>query len=86
MLFIWTLESLPLVPFLSLPHQPLQILQRIGVFRVLVLAPAFHSREPEGDPRLVITRKPDTIFDYAIEDFEVQDYSPQGALKAPIAV
>ncbi len=44
------------------------------------------SREPSGEPRLNILRKPDSIFDYAIEDFEVVDYSPLGAISAPIAV
>ena len=44
------------------------------------------SREPSGHPRLEILRKPETIFDYRIEDFEVHDYAPQAAIKAPIAV
>lgn len=44
------------------------------------------SRSPEGEPRLEILRKPDSIFDYRIEDFVVHDYLPQGVIKAPIAV
>lgn len=44
------------------------------------------SRQPLGEPRLEITRKPDSIFEYQFEDFEVQDYSPQGVIKAPVAV
>ncbi|HSG33042.1 MAG TPA: thymidylate synthase [Sphingomonadaceae bacterium] len=44
------------------------------------------SRKPSGRPRLEILRKPDSIFDYRIEDFEVRNYAPQGAIKAPIAV
>lgn len=44
------------------------------------------SREPSGYPRLEILRKPETIFDYRIEDFLVHDYTPQGAIRAPIAV
>lgn len=44
------------------------------------------SREPSGTPRLEILRRPQTIFDYRIEDFAVHDYTPQGAIKAPIAV
>jgi len=44
------------------------------------------SRAPAGAPTLEIVRRPATIFDYAIEDFEVQDYSPLAAIKAPIAV
>ncbi|GAA0277846.1 thymidylate synthase [Alteraurantiacibacter aestuarii] len=44
------------------------------------------GREPAGDPRLVITRTPDSMFDYRIEDFEVHDYAPQGVIRAPVAV
>jgi len=44
------------------------------------------SRTPSGEPRLDILRKPETIFDYRIEDFEVRNYTPQAAIKAPIAV
>jgi thymidylate synthase len=44
------------------------------------------AREPEGDPRLAITRHPPSIFGYRFEDFEVTGYAPQGALKAPVAV
>ena len=44
------------------------------------------SRVPSGAPTLEIVRRPPTIFDYRTEDFEVHDYAPQGALKAPIAV
>ena len=43
-------------------------------------------REPGGAPRLEISRKPESIFDYSIDDFVVHNYAPQGALKAPIAV
>jgi len=44
------------------------------------------ARQPAGEPTLAILRQPETIFDYRIEDFEVRDYEPQGALKAPVAV
>jgi thymidylate synthase len=44
------------------------------------------AREPSGDPRLHITRHPPSIFDYSFEDFAVSGYTPQGALKAPVAV
>lgn len=44
------------------------------------------SREPQGNPTLEITRKPDTIFDYTIDDFVVHDYAPQARIKAPVAV
>ena len=44
------------------------------------------KREPSGQARMAILRKPDSIFDYKFEDFEVRDYEPQGTLKAPVAV
>ncbi|MEL6709719.1 MAG: thymidylate synthase [Pseudomonadota bacterium] len=44
------------------------------------------TREPQGTPTLEITRKPETIFDYRIEDFVVHDYAPCPAIKAPVAV
>ncbi len=44
------------------------------------------SREPEGAPKLAIKRRPPSIFEYAIEDFEVYDYAPQGVIRAPVAV
>jgi thymidylate synthase len=44
------------------------------------------ARAPSGTPRLDIIRQPETIFDYAIEDFAIRDYAPQAALSAPVAV
>mgnify|MGYP000294843062 FL=1 len=44
------------------------------------------AREPQGRPRLEIVRRPETIFDYRIEDFEVHGYAPLGAIRAPVAV
>jgi len=44
------------------------------------------SRVPSGSPRLELLRRPDTIFDYAIEDFAVHDYTPQAHISAPVAV
>ena len=44
------------------------------------------SREPRPYPTLVIKRRPESIFDYAYEDFEVQGYDPHPAIKAPVAV
>ena len=44
------------------------------------------TREPEGSPRLEIVRKPASIFDYTIEDFQVHDYAPLAPIKAPVAV
>jgi len=44
------------------------------------------TREPSGHPTLEIVRKPETIFDYRIEDFVVHDYAPHPPIKAPVAV
>ncbi|MEP5939157.1 MAG: thymidylate synthase [Erythrobacter sp.] len=44
------------------------------------------SRQPQGSPTLEIARKPDSIFDYTIEDFQVHDYAPLAPIKAPVAV
>jgi len=44
------------------------------------------TREPLPLPRLVIKRKPATLFDYRFEDFELLDYYSHGSIKAPIAV
>jgi thymidylate synthase len=44
------------------------------------------SREPRPLPKLVIHRRPASIFDYRFEDFEIVGYTPHAAIKAPIAV
>lgn len=44
------------------------------------------AREPYDYPQLNITRKPDSIFDYTLEDFEVVGYQHHPTIKAPIAV
>ncbi len=44
------------------------------------------SRKPYPLPQLRIVRKPDTIFDYRLEDFEILNYQAHPAIKAPIAV
>jgi len=44
------------------------------------------GRTPYPYPRLTIRRKPDSLFDYAFEDFEVQDYQCHPAIAAPVAV
>ncbi len=44
------------------------------------------SRTPFAYPRLNIRRKPDSLFDYHYEDFEVLDYVCHSAIKAPVAV
>lgn len=44
------------------------------------------SRQPEGAAKLEIHRRPGSIFDYRIEDFEVSGYAPQKHIPAPVAV
>jgi thymidylate synthase len=44
------------------------------------------TREPLPLPRLLIKRKPPSLFDYQFEDFELLDYYAHGSIKAPIAV
>jgi len=44
------------------------------------------SRAPHPYPVLHIKRKPDSIFDYEYEDFEVLHYQCHGAIKAPVAI
>ncbi len=44
------------------------------------------SRTPYPYPKLNIRRRPDTIFDYEFEDFEIQDYQHHPHIKAPVAV
>ena len=44
------------------------------------------TREPLALPKLNILRKPDTIFDYAFEDFEFEGYEYHPSIKAPVAV
>ena len=44
------------------------------------------SRTPRAYPKLVIARKPESIFDYKFEDFVIEGYDPWPHIKAPIAV
>jgi thymidylate synthase len=44
------------------------------------------ARRPHPLPRLVIRRRPPTIFDYQYEDFEIVNYVHDAAIKAPVAV
>jgi len=44
------------------------------------------SREPFPLPKLVIKRRPSSIFDYEFEDFEIVNYQSHPSIKAPIAV
>jgi len=44
------------------------------------------TRSPFPSPTLHIKRRPESIFDYQFEDFEVRDYQCHPAIKAPVAV
>ena len=44
------------------------------------------KRQPDGNPRLEILRRPASMFDYGIEDFSVTGYAPQRHIPAPVAV
>lgn len=44
------------------------------------------SRATFEFPKLHILRKPESIFDYKFEDFELENYQSHPAIKAPIAV
>jgi thymidylate synthase len=44
------------------------------------------SRVPKSLPELKIMRKPDSIYDYCFEDFELSGYEPQAHISAPVAV
>ena len=43
-------------------------------------------RQPLPLPRLVLKRKPATLFDYRYEDIEIADYACHPHIKAPVAV
>ncbi len=43
-------------------------------------------REPFPLPKLKILRKPNSLFEYRYEDFQIDDYEAHPSIKAPIAV
>ncbi len=43
-------------------------------------------RTPRALPTMVLKRRPESLFDYQFEDFELRDYDPYPVIKAPIAV
>lgn len=44
------------------------------------------ARQPFAYPKMLIKRRPASIFDYEFEDFELQDYQHHAPIKAPVAV
>jgi hypothetical protein len=44
------------------------------------------TREPLNPPRLIIKRKPDSIFDYTFDDFSIEDYQFHPHIAGPISI
>ncbi|MDY0007634.1 MAG: thymidylate synthase, partial [Spongiibacteraceae bacterium] len=44
------------------------------------------ARDTRPLPRLVIARKPATLYDYRLEDFVFEGYDPHPGIKAPVAI
>lgn len=44
------------------------------------------SREPHALPELALLRRPESMYDYHFEDFELRGYDPHPSISAPIAV
>ena len=44
------------------------------------------SRQPTHFPTLRLRRKPDTVFDYSLNDFVLEGYNPAASIKIPVAV
>lgn len=44
------------------------------------------TREPRPLPKLVLKRKPDSIYDYKFEDFEIVGYVPHPHIPAPVSI
>lgn len=44
------------------------------------------KREPKAFPTIRFNRKPDSFFDYKLEDIVIENYDPHPAIKAPVAI
>lgn len=44
------------------------------------------SRTPGPLPQMRILRRPETLFDYRYDDFQLEGYQPQPGIRAPIAI
>jgi thymidylate synthase len=44
------------------------------------------TRKPHPHPQLILKRKPESVFDYKFEDFEIVNYQSHAHIAAPIAV
>jgi thymidylate synthase len=43
-------------------------------------------RKPRPLPKLLLTRQPDSLFDYRFEDFEITGYDPHPIIRAPVSL
>ena len=53
---------------------------------IFISTTSSRPRTPRQWPKMRLLRKPDSIDDYRIEDFEVDGYDPHHAIKADVAV
>lgn len=44
------------------------------------------TRDPRPLPKLVIKNRPDSLFDYCYDDFEIVDYNPHPSIKGEVSV
>jgi thymidylate synthase len=44
------------------------------------------SRAPYPPPTLKIRRRPQSLYEYSFDDFEIQNYECHPAIKAPISI
>jgi thymidylate synthase len=44
------------------------------------------ARSPRPFPKLELTRRPESIFDYRLEDVSIAGYDPHPHIAAPVAV
>lgn len=44
------------------------------------------ERTPRALPRLTFARRPNSLFDYTVDDFIIEEYNPHPHIKAPVAV
>ena len=44
------------------------------------------TRDPRPLPKLQFKRKPDSIYDYKFEDFEIVGYDPHPHIPAPVSI
>ena len=58
----------------------------VQLSRVPLVNPEDMTREQRALPKLTLSRKPDAIDGYRLEDFEITGYNPHPHIAAPVAV